>query len=130
MLIPFPPTLLWFLDLVRMCLKLLHQNHLLIQNEKVTKKGRKQKNQVKNKFCCTGVGWWVWQKWNMLHFVRSFFAPSPKETFFHLSETWILPFVVLFAMVAYAFLAIVFYNNDGWFHLVYTYNKHCEMCNV
>ena len=31
----------------------------------------------------------------------------------YFSETWILPFAVLFAMVAYAVLAIVFYNNDG-----------------
>ena len=31
----------------------------------------------------------------------------------YISETWILPFAVLFAMVAYAVLAIVFYNNDG-----------------
>ena len=31
----------------------------------------------------------------------------------YISETLILPFVVLFAMVAYAVLAIVFYNNDG-----------------
>ena len=30
-----------------------------------------------------------------------------------ISETWILPFTVLFAMVAYAVLAIVFYNKDG-----------------
>ena len=30
-----------------------------------------------------------------------------------ISETWVLPFTVLFAMVAYAVLAIVFYNNDG-----------------
>ena len=30
-----------------------------------------------------------------------------------ISETWILPFAVLFAMVAYAVLAIVFYNIDG-----------------
>ena len=29
------------------------------------------------------------------------------------SETWILPFAVLSAMVAYAIVAIVFYNNDG-----------------
>ena len=28
-------------------------------------------------------------------------------------ETWILPITVLFAMVAYAACAIVFYNNDG-----------------
>ena len=31
----------------------------------------------------------------------------------HISETWILPFAVLFAMVAYAALAFVYYNNDG-----------------
>ena len=30
-----------------------------------------------------------------------------------ISETWILPFTVLFSMVAYAVLAIVFYNKDG-----------------
>ena len=36
---------------------------------------------------------------------------KPKKKYF--SETWILPFAVLFAMVAYAVLAIVFYNNDG-----------------
>ena len=33
-----------------------------------------------------------------------------KEKF---PETWILPISVLFAMVAYAFCAIIFYNNDG-----------------
>ena len=31
----------------------------------------------------------------------------------YFSETWILPFAVLFAMVAYAVLAIVYYNYDG-----------------
>ena len=31
----------------------------------------------------------------------------------YFSETWILPFAVLFAMVAYAVLAIIFYNIDG-----------------
>ena len=29
------------------------------------------------------------------------------------SETWILPIVTLLVMVAYAILAIVFYNTDG-----------------
>ena len=29
------------------------------------------------------------------------------------SETWALPITVLFAMVAYAVVAAVFYNNDG-----------------
>ena len=29
------------------------------------------------------------------------------------SETWALPIAVLFAMVAYAVVAAVFYNNDG-----------------
>ena len=37
----------------------------------------------------------------------------PKPKLKYISETWILPFAVLFAMVAYAILAIVFYNNDG-----------------
>ena len=31
----------------------------------------------------------------------------------YISETWILPFAVLFAIVAYTVLAIVFYNIDG-----------------
>ena len=31
----------------------------------------------------------------------------------YFSETWILPFAVLFAMVAYAVVAIVFYNIGG-----------------
>ena len=35
------------------------------------------------------------------------------------SENWILPIVILFAMVAYAILAIVFYNKDGWFQFVF-----------
>ena len=38
-----------------------------------------------------------------------------------LSETWILPFAVLFAMVAYAVLAIVFFNQDDWFHFDWVY---------
>ena len=29
------------------------------------------------------------------------------------SETWALPITVLFAMVAYAVVAAIFYNNDG-----------------
>ena len=33
--------------------------------------------------------------------------------FDNFSENWILPFAVLFAMLAYAVLAIVFYNKDG-----------------
>ena len=36
---------------------------------------------------------------------------KPKLKYF--SETWILPFAVLSAMLAYAVLAIVFYNNNG-----------------
>ena len=31
----------------------------------------------------------------------------------YFSEAWILPFAVLYAMVAYAIMAIVFYNTDG-----------------
>ena len=31
----------------------------------------------------------------------------------YFTENWILPFVVLCALVAYAVLAIVFYNNDS-----------------
>ena len=43
---------------------------------------------------------------------------SDKAIFSHsnckkIPETWILPITVLFAMVAYAVLAIVFYSNDG-----------------
>lgn len=47
-----------------------------------------------------GTGWW----------------DIVKENMNILSETWILPFIVLFAMVVYAVLAIVFYNNEGWSH--------------
>ena len=36
---------------------------------------------------------------------------KPKKKYF--SETWILPFAVLFGIVAYAVLAIAFYNIDG-----------------
>ena len=42
---------------------------------------------------------------------KEYVVPKPKLKY--ISETWILPFAVLFAMVAYAVLAIVFYNNDG-----------------
>ena len=42
---------------------------------------------------------------------EEYLVPKPKLKY--ISETWILPFAVLFAMVAYAVLAIVFYNNDG-----------------
>ena len=42
---------------------------------------------------------------------EEYVVPKPKLKYF--SETWILPFAVLFAMVAYAVLAIVFYNKDG-----------------
>ena len=34
-----------------------------------------------------------------------------------ITENWILPLVVLFAMLVYAVLAIYFYNKDGWFRL-------------
>ena len=46
---------------------------------------------------------------------------KPKLKYF--SETWILPSATLLAIVAYAVLAIVFYNNDGWFHFLYAYSK-------
>ena len=42
---------------------------------------------------------------------EEYVVPKPKLKYF--SETWILPFAVLFAMVAYAVLAIFFLNNDG-----------------
>ena len=42
---------------------------------------------------------------------KEYVVPKPKLKY--ISETWILPFAVLFAIVAYALLAIVFYNNDG-----------------
>ena len=42
---------------------------------------------------------------------KEYVVPKPKLKY--TSETWILPFAVLFAMVAYAVLAIVFYNNSG-----------------
>ena len=31
----------------------------------------------------------------------------------YFSETWILPFIVLFATLAYSIQAIAFYNSDG-----------------
>ena len=37
---------------------------------------------------------------------------KPIIKFKYFSENWILPFAVLFAMVAYTVLAIFFYNND------------------
>ena len=36
-----------------------------------------------------------------------------KQISKYFSETWILPFAVFIASVAYTVLAIVFYNNDG-----------------
>ena len=42
---------------------------------------------------------------------EEYVVPKPKLKYF--SETWILPFAVLSAILAYALLAIVFYNNDG-----------------
>ena len=42
---------------------------------------------------------------------------SPLFLIQNFSETWILPFAVLSAMVAYAIVAIVFYNTDGWFQI-------------
>ena len=42
---------------------------------------------------------------------REYIVLKPKLKYF--SETWILPSVVLLAMVAYTVLAIAFYNNDG-----------------
>ena len=44
-----------------------------------------------------------------------------------LSETWILPFAVLFAMVAYAVLAIVFFNQDDWFHFDWVYRSNIKV---
>ena len=38
-------------------------------------------------------------------------SSTTKNEYF--SEAWILPFAVLFAMVAYAVVAITFYNTDG-----------------
>ena len=38
-------------------------------------------------------------------------------------ETWILPITVLFAMVAYAFCAIVFYNNEWWLIFFHFHDK-------
>ena len=42
---------------------------------------------------------------------REYVVLKPKLKYF--SETWILPSAVLLASVAYALLAIAFYNNDG-----------------
>ena len=42
---------------------------------------------------------------------EEYVVPKPKLKYF--SETWILPFAVLFAVVAYAVVAVVFYNSDG-----------------
>ena len=42
---------------------------------------------------------------------REYVVLKPKLKYF--SETWILPSAVLLAIVAYAVLAIAFYNNDG-----------------
>ena len=42
---------------------------------------------------------------------KEYVVPKPKLKY--ISEAWILPFAVLYAMVAYAVLATVFYNNDG-----------------
>ena len=39
---------------------------------------------------------------------------------------WILPFAVLFALVAYAVLAIAFYNSDDWFQFICVYDNGRE----
>ena len=36
----------------------------------------------------------------------------------YFSETWILPFIVLLASLAYVVQAIAFYNSDDWFRFV------------
>ena len=54
-----------------------------------------------------------------LNFVRIF---RQDEIF---SETWALPITVLFAMVAYAVVAAIFYNNDGW--NLYRHKSYCSM---
>ena len=52
---------------------------------------------------------------------QEYVVPKPKFKF--ISETWILPFAVLFAMVAYAVLAIIFYKFDSWFQFNCVYDK-------
>ena len=59
-----------------------------------------------------------YQNWRIR---QEYVVPKPKFKF--ISETWILPFAVLFAMVAYAVLAIIFYKFDSWFQFNCVYDK-------
>ena len=54
------------------------------------------------------------KKPKMIYFSEIFlFSKKKKPKLKYFTETWILPFAVLAAMVAYAVLAIAFYNKDG-----------------
>ena len=64
--------------------------------------GKCWKSSWKSALCLTGQ---IFKRFPMHEVLKS------KLKYF--SETWILPFAVLFAMVAYSVLAIVYYNKDG-----------------
>ena len=74
-----------------------------VKEEKLEVAGRRcWKSSWKSALCLTGG---IFKRFPMHEVLKS------KLKYF--SETWILPFAVLFAMVAYAVLAIVYYNKDG-----------------
>ena len=65
-----------------------------------------------------------WKQWKSQVSFYSFFCWNSDcyqivKMWFCSSETLVFPITVLFAMVAYAGVAIFFYNNDGWFRFVY-----------
>ena len=71
--------------------------------------------------------WWLLEKdlaeISLSHRSALLLTPKAKESFYEmlsnrqnmniLSEYWILPFAVLFCMVAYALLSIVYYNDGA-----------------
>ena len=60
----------------------------------------------------------------------SYFQKKKKPKLKYFTETWILPFAVLAAVVGYAVLAIAFYNKDGWFQSVCVFDKLSLMINT
>ena len=53
---------------------------------------------------------------------------SKKINFF--SEKFLLPITVLLAIVAYAVVAIIFYNNDDWLHFVDVWLSKCPYNHI
>ena len=56
-------------------------------------------------------------------FGRSKYSVKPFLAKFFFSETWALPITVIVAIMAYALLAVIFYNMDAWLFSSHIYMK-------